>query len=233
MNALWLERISRYRNSRYRIETAFKIIELKIIRRSHLLQQHHRPVFTTTAGEPKTLTNVLLYEARAAKHFWTQFRVLLPEWAGFIKRKPHQADIANQLLDIGYHHITHKIRKILAEKRVPTALGLLHTAKRVNSAPLAYDLMEVFRADTVDAEVLRFLRLKKKPFTHLTQTETRRFLADINKRLQRRYYLRDFKQCHTYSYYMDLQVTKFIKAVNHFEEFEPLHLPTRHKSRCP
>jgi len=35
-----------------------------------------------------------------------------------------------------------------------------------------------------------------------------------------------------YRYYMELQVLKFIKAVNHGEVYKPLSLPTRHDTRC-
>ncbi|OHA90846.1 MAG: hypothetical protein A2832_00825 [Candidatus Zambryskibacteria bacterium RIFCSPHIGHO2_01_FULL_44_22b] len=31
---------------------------------------------------------------------------------------------------------------------------------------------------------------------------------------------------------MEVQILKFVKAVNHKEVFEPLKLPARHESRC-
>ncbi len=121
---------------------------------------------------------------------------------------------------------------MLEQQEISPALGLLHVARNADSAPLAYDLVEMFRADIVDAEVLRFLRLKKKVLTTVEQRDIGHFLHEVNERLQRQHYLRDFKMCHVYRYYMELQILKFIKAVNHGEIFEPLHLPTRHDTRC-
>lgn len=177
------------------------------------------------------MQEVLLAEARAAKQYWTALESLLPEWAHFEGRQPRRADIANQLLDIGYHHLTNKVRNILDERDVSPAMGILHAAHGASSAPLAYDLVELFRADVVDAETVRFLRMKKKP-QKFEQKYIPIFLKSTNKRLEKRHYLKNFKQCHTYSYYMELQILKFIAAVNHRTTFEPIHLPMRHESRC-
>ena len=92
--------------------------------------------------------------------------------------------------------------------------------------------MELFRSDIVDAEVLRVLRLKKQPSIELTQKDIVIFIHNLNKRFEKSYFLRDFKQCQTYRYYLELQLVKFIKAINHKEVFVPLTLPTRHDTRC-
>lgn len=141
-------------------------------------------------------------------------------------------DIANRLLDIGYHHITAIVKKLLDGHDISAALGILHSARAADSAPLAYDLVELFRADIIDTEVLRFLHLKKKPLVMPTQQDIAHFLHEVNERLERKHYLKDFKMCHSYRYYMELQVLKFIKAVNHKQAFVPLYLPTRHDVRC-
>ena len=91
--------------------------------------------------------------------------------------------------------------------------------------------MEIFRADLVDFTLLKYLRLKKKPVID-PYPEIAHFLSTLNALGARLYYLRDFRQCHTYGYYMDLQVIKFIKAVNRREIFDPILLPNRHDSRC-
>jgi hypothetical protein len=84
----------------------------------------------------------------------------------------------------------------------------------------------------VDKEVLKYLRLKKVPLSTIEQQDIRYFIHRLQKRMSRKYFLRDFAQCHTYHYYMELQIMKFIKAVNHKEIFMPLHLPQRHEIRC-
>lgn len=176
--------------------------------------------------------DILLKEARGAKHFWNEFRSLLPPWCVFKKRQPHSPDITNKLLDIGYHHITNLVKKILEKYSIDSGLGILHVAHKTNSAPLAYDLVELFRSDIVDSEVLRFLRLKKKPIFELKEKDIARFISRINRRLQRRYFVKIYTKCCPYGYYMELQILKFIRAINHNEVFIPINLPTRHEGRC-
>tara|TARA_B100002051_G_C16725449_1_gene635024 strand:+ start:1696 stop:2418 length:723 start_codon:yes stop_codon:yes gene_type:complete len=231
MNALWLERMTSYKNSSFALETARVIIELKINQRSNLLKKYHQPTFDAVYSAT-SIDQLLLYEARAAKHFWSRYKKLLPVWTNFAGRKPRDKDVVNGLLDIGYHHLSNKVSNLLEEKNVTPAPALIHVAQSAKSKPLVYDLMEIFRADLIDSELLRYLRLKKKPIALVTDEHVAHFLHEINERLDRRHYLRDFKQCQTYHYYMDLQITKFIKAVNHGGVYEPLHLPSRHDSRC-
>lgn len=232
MNALWTARMCAYKHSPLCNQSAAVIIETKIKQRTALLKKYKLNRQVSELQNVQSMQDVLLHEARSAKSFWRNFRQLIPVWTNFTGRKPRAQDITNRLLDIGYHHITGKVNTILTEKELSSAIGLLHGPRTAASTPLAYDLVELFRADLVDAEVLRTLRLKKKPVEHLTQKQIAIFLSTINKRLERKHYLKDFRQCHTYHYYMELQILKFTKAVNHKELYEPLYLPARHDSRC-
>ncbi len=83
----------------------------------------------------------------------------------------------------------------------------------------------------VDAEVLRYLHLKKKPIEDVDM-HIAHFLHELNERLARPHYVRGFKECLPYRYYMELQTLKLISAVDHKEIFKPIHLPDRHDSRC-
>jgi CRISPR-associated endonuclease Cas1 len=231
MNALWITRMSDYKHSPLALESAKRLIKVKIAQETALLRRYQRPVFKADFSQIQTVGDILLTEARAARYFWRHFSELLPEGSGFLGRQPGAADPVNKLLDVGYHHVTGIVRKFLDERDVPVALGLLHVARTSASAPLAYDLVELFRADTVDAEALRFFRLKKKPL-RTADEEIAHFLAKLNERLTRLHYLKNFGQCHTYRYYMELQILKFVKAVDHGEVFAPLHLPARHDTRC-
>ena len=121
---------------------------------------------------------------------------------------------------------------ILKKHDISTSLGLFHTAGRSKSNPLAYDLVEIFRADLVESQVLKFVRQKKHPIVNLTQKHIGIFLYRINQKMEQEYFQRKFHQCHSYKYYMELQVLAFIKAVNHKNLFIPLHLPERHETRC-
>ena len=231
MNALWVTRMSAYKNSGLALETARKIVQIKIERQAALLKKHKRPVADSRINLTSSLSEVFLEEARMAKKYWLQFSKLLPKNLNFINRKPRGLDIVNSLLDVGYHHLTNEVKKMLGKLDVSPSLALLHVARSSKSAPLAYDLVEMFRADIVDAEILRFLRLKKKT-PQKAEDEIAHFLHEVNQRLERKHYLKEFKTCHTYRYYMEVQILKFIKAVNHKEVFIPLKLPSRHENRC-
>lgn len=184
-----------YKNSAFHITTAKRIIDIKIARRVSLLKKYKMP-HTIDDISVESIAQVLLFEAREAKVYWKKFKALLPAWTLFISRKPRRKDIANQLLDSGYHHLANKVRALLVSHEMSASMGILHSAKTSDSTTLVYDLMELFRADVVEAETLRYLRLKKKPLLVLTGKDIGRFLHRINMRLAEQYYLRDFKQCH-------------------------------------
>jgi CRISPR-associated endonuclease Cas1 len=231
MNALWITRLCAYKNSPLSLETAKKIIDVKITRQNTLLKKYHRAVIQTNIHRKNSLGEILLEEARVAKSFWKEFKRLLPAYCDFLGRKPRSSDIANKLLDIGYHHLMNVVMGILNKYKVPSDIALFHVARNSDSKPLIYDLVEMFRSDIVEAEVLRFLRLKKKKLIKI-EKEIPHFLHEVNKRLEKKYYLKDFRMCHTYRYYMEVQVLKFIKAVNKRQIFESMGLPARHDNRC-
>ncbi|CAN5135351.1 hypothetical protein BH11PAT3_BH11PAT3_0460 [soil metagenome] len=231
INALWLSRIQKYKNTPFLIDTSKVIIELKIERQSILLKKYKKMPLEKNIFKASTMQDVFLTEARTARSYWKEFKTLLPQY-DFPGRKPHNPDIVNRLLDVGYHHLAGLVSGILDKHDVPAAIGFMHVARTADAKPLVYDLMEMFRADLVEAEVLRFLRLKKKPLVEISGKNIGHFIHEVNERLNRPYFLKDFNRCHTYGYYMGLQILKCLKAVNHNAVFEPLFLPTRHDMRC-
>lgn len=224
--------MSAYLHTPEALGSARAIIGLKIAREQALLARYKRRSAIPDLSKTETIDELLLAEARAAKGFWHEYRTLLARYPSFKSRQPHAPDIVNGLLDIGFHHLTNTVRKLLEQHDILPALGLLHVAHTANSAPLAYDLVELFRADIVDAEVLRFLHLKKKPLACFTKSTIPHFLSKINKRCDRPHYLSDFTSCRSYSYYMELQVLRFMRAVHYRTVFVPFSLPSRHDIRC-
>ncbi len=220
-----------YKHSPLGLESAKQIIEHKTRRESALLSHFGIESFPVDISHAQHIQELLLIEARAARHLWKHFRELLPNEYYFPGRVPGAKDVSNRLLDVGFHHLTNNVAAYLNARDVSTSLGLLHVPRTSDAAPLAYDLVELFRADIVDAEVLRYLRLKKKPITD-PNTHIPHFLHEVNERLNRRHYLKDFKQCHTYRYYIELQILRFIHSVDHQRCFTPIALPDRHDSRC-
>ena len=229
MNALWITRMSNYKNSSICIETARQVVAIKIEREVSLLKKYRRSILATKIRNKSSIAEILLEEARMAKQFWREFGKLLYPKIVFLNRKPKSVDAVNHLLDVGYHHLTNVVKKILNKYNIPMDLGIFHIARNSNSQPLAYDLVEMFRSDIVDAEVLRFLRLKKKKPEKIND-QISHFLYEINKKLDKKFYLKDFHRCHSYKYYMEVQILKFIKAVNHKQIFEPITLPQRHEN---
>lgn len=232
MNALWISRLSQYQSSRLRVASAREIIATKISRQRALLARYRITLRASNIAQKNTISHILLEEARSSKTYWRHFRDLLPRSYRSFHRQPRAKDSVNILLDIGYHHLARQIQLVCSNYAISCELGLLHTAKTAASTPLVYDLMELFRSDTIDAEVLRYFRSQKQPKAILQPADIARFISRVNKRLLRVYYLRDFKQCHTYRYYIELQILKFIAGVNHKTVFYPLHLPIRHEHRC-
>ncbi len=220
-----------YKHSPEALASAKEIIRFKIERESIFLQHYAHSPFVVDFDQVRSVRDLLLVEGRAAHHFWRAYAEILPKWCGFAGRSPGGTDITNRLLDIGFHHLTNIIRALLEKHGISPALALLHVPRASDSAPLAYDLVELFRADSVDVEVARYLRLKKKPFNSLHQ-EVPHFVHELKERLDALHYLKDFHQCHSYRYYMELQTLKFVKAVNHKEIVHFLTLPTRHDTRC-
>lgn len=198
-----------------------------------IINEHKRdtrvdPEFVISAS---TIEEARLCEARFARDYWSQIRRILKH-VDFPGRQPRLRDPANLLLDIGYHHVTNKVKSILERHDMDYSLGLFHRAGSSQAAPLAYDLVELFRADTVDAELLRFFRLKKKYVQEVKNEEIAIFLNRLNNRISKSYYLQDFHACRSYAYYMELQILHFSKAVSEKKVFQPLYLPKRHEDRC-
>lgn len=207
------------------------ILSLKA-QRQYILMKKYKIIISQSNFETKnSINSILLEEARIAHTFWSNVRKIILERFLFAGRKQESGDVTNKLLNIGYHHLKNKINTILEKYNTSSEIGLFHSARDSKSTPLSYDLMEMFRSDVVDSEVLKFLRLKKKEFV-LNEKEISHFLNKINKRLEKEYYLKDFNRCHTYLYYMEIQILKLVKAVNYKQVFEPVCLPTRHENRC-
>jgi len=232
MNAIWLTHIANYKNTKTCFASVEQILNIKNQRREILLKKYGKLIPKIRLTGYTDNKSIMLAEGRIARLFWKEFVLLVPSWCNFHHRCPGLNDTVNQLLDLGYHHLTNIVRKNLETHDISPALGILHVARKSNSAPLAYDLVEMFRADAVESEVLRFLHLKKRPVKKLCEHDTAIFISKVNQRLNQRYFIKSFGQCQTYRYYMELQILKFVKAVNHKEIFKPLYLPTRHDTRC-
>ena len=147
MNAIWLTHISNYQKTAHAFASAEKIMNVKNQRRELLMQRYGTLLPKIRLADYHNNQEIMLAEGRTAQIFWKKFSLLLPRWCSFRSRYPGSDDLVNRLLDLGYHQITNAIRKILEKYDISSALGILHVARKSTSAPLAYDLVEMFRAD--------------------------------------------------------------------------------------
>lgn len=96
-------------------------------------------------------------EGAAAALYWRAFAELVPPQWSFQQRVAHPApDPVNALLSLGYSLLYHCVGGLLGARGLDARLGFLH-APGGNHMALASDLMEAFRAQVVDATVLRLL----------------------------------------------------------------------------
>lgn len=103
-------------------------------------------------------------EGAAAALYWRSFAELIPAPWQFGKRQAHPApDPINALLSLGYTLLYQATAGLIQARGLNAHLGMLHFPGGDHLA-LASDLMEVFRAYTVDACVLKLLHTGQLDF---------------------------------------------------------------------
>lgn len=231
MNAKWLEKFIKYKETDFGKGVIQKIISQKIKNQKHLVEIRTKNLLEKNIPLTADIGNVFLIEAQEARKYWRDFRFLLPSWTIWQGRKPRNGDFMNKLLDIGYHFLTEYIKRRMEALDIPYEIGLLHKAQSKNSAPLAYDFMEWLRPN-VDKILLSYLRQKKRPIIEIGQKHIRYFIAKIKKSLEHTYYHSKRKDCVSLSYWIDLMLLEFRGAVSEKREFRPIFPPYRHDTRC-
>lgn len=97
---------------------------------------------------------LFLLEARAAAHYWSAFRTLIPATLGFPGRAHRDAtDVINKSLNYGYGFLLNRVWLAVHHANLEPSLGLLHTGRH-RTPGLVFDLMEPFRQPLVDRSVL-------------------------------------------------------------------------------
>ena len=115
---------------------------------------HEAQAHALRATDLETLRGV---EGAAARAYFDAFAGLLPaRWSFPGRRRQPPGDPVNALLSYGYAVLFHNLLTLVAERGLDPYLGSLHAAHDGHPA-LVSDLMEEFRALTVDAVVLRLL----------------------------------------------------------------------------
>lgn len=115
---------------------------------------HEAQAHALRAADLETLRGV---EGAAARAYFDAFAGLLPaRWSFPGRRRQPPGDPVNALLSYGYAVLFHNLLTLVAERGLDPYLGSLHATHDGHPA-LVSDLMEEFRALTVDTVVLRLL----------------------------------------------------------------------------
>jgi CRISPR-associated endonuclease Cas1 len=232
MNAKILERLISFRTKRG-LETVKVIIDQKIryqyqvISKSRLADKYSEEIKKVSTNQ-----ELLLVEARAAKEYWGYVRQKIENKVVWSARIPHNGDVVNQLLDIGYHYLTGHVLKIFQEVDMPTEIGMYHKAQSKHAHPLVYDFIEWLRPITVDRVLLVFVGKKKKMFESIQNKDIGMFVQNIKQVFEKKLYNKKLTYCITLDYWVKLIILELESAINHDTVFEPLFPSMRHETRC-
>jgi CRISP-associated protein Cas1 len=159
---------------------------------------------------------IFLSEARAAQVYWKTFALLIgnPKW----RRKPRgRNDLANNLLDAGYHMLFQKIETIVRDVGLSPEVGLLHSED--TSLPLVFDIAELWRQPLVDICVLNFFR-RHRLTTDDDGNYIARVLADIKHRIEEKTVHYE-KQCVRMEWVMRREMVALRKSIEVNEPWQP------------
>lgn len=150
--------------------------------------EHEQEILQLAGGRIDAVREqILSAEGRAAKHYWAAVKALVPSALSWPGRKGRGADDAvNMALNYGYGVLYGEVERALVLAGLDPYAGFLHT-DRPGKPSLVLDMIEPYRAPTVDRTVLAILgkgtAIKLDSQGRLT-TETRRMLADkVHQRL--------------------------------------------------
>lgn len=232
MDANFLEKFITYREKN-KLQLAKIIISAKIKNQYVVVGKRAlgKP-FLSKIGSVSDVTELLLLEARAAKSYWKWFGLTIEGKIIWLSRKPRANDIANQLLDIGYHHLAETVSKLLTETNLPSELGFIHRANRAKSQPFVYDFMEWLRPIIVDRVIIRILHKKKLPVKKLSNRLIKILISEEKDELQKKYYHRQLGYCVTLEYWIRLMLLSLRRSVDDQVAPNWTFPSLRHESRC-
>lgn len=109
----------------------------------------------------KTLDELRGYEGASAKRYFDALaRLLPPEWQFQGRTRQPPAEPVNALLSYGYALLYHNVHALLRARGLNPHVGFLHPPRTGHPA-LVSDLIEEFRAITVDALVLNLISRRR------------------------------------------------------------------------
>jgi len=232
MNAKLLEHFVRYRE-----ECGLEIVRILLIQKikyqfSVMGKREESTTFLKEIFEECDIQKIMLVEARAARVYWNFYKEKIGSKVVWKGRVPHQKDVVNELLDIGYHYLSNHIRKICEEIDFPTEIGFFHKAQSKNAHPFVYDFMEWLRPIVVDEVLLVVITKKKKMVEHVDKKLIKFFVSRMKIKLDSYVYHRELKYCITFNYWIRLILLSLMHSINTYRKYKPLFPSLRHESRC-
>jgi len=122
---------------------------------------------------------IMEYESRAARYYWSSVASLLPSYYEFSGRDPQSSDPFNMMLNYGYGILYPRVEKALLLVGLDPYAGFMHREKS-GRPTLVYDFIEQFRQPAVDKPIIaRASRIKPRIEAGFLSRETRREIARI------------------------------------------------------
>jgi CRISPR-associated protein Cas1 len=171
---LLLAQMDRYRDERFRVETARGIVTAKVHHQRGLLQRYSRnhpsPVIAGIAEQmglllrrlphEGTVPEVMGVEGHASALYFSAFGMCLrQEGVTFVERNRHPPrDPVNAVLSLGYMLVLQEVVSALAVSGLHPGIGFLHEVSSRRPA-LALDVLELARQPIVDRLTLSLFNL--------------------------------------------------------------------------
>lgn len=132
---------------------------------------------------------LMTFEAQGAVAYWAYIRELLADDEIDFIRREHQGatDLMNSMLNYGYAILYARVWKTILAAKLNPSIGVIHTEQ--NGKPtLVFDVVEIFRAQTVDRVVISIIQKKLPVKVHnglLTEPTKRILIRGLLERLNR------------------------------------------------
>lgn len=251
LNPLHLEseiiQINKHKDEPFQRETCRSIIRGKLLNSKQLLIRFNRKrkrVAVTEAIEGitsdlaalelhRTVDQLRGYEGiGAARYFPAWGELITNSEFSFNKRVRHPpTDPVNALLSFGYTILHNNVLSLIIAEGLSPYFGNLHYGED-RKPYLAFDLIEEFRSPIVDSLVLRVINnesFNSKDFEpirniggiYLNQFGRRRFLEQLEKRMNEAIAHPDLQSPVTYRQAIQLQVRRYKRSLVHGTVYEP------------
>jgi len=132
---------------------------------------------------------LMTFESQGALAYWAYIRELIADDEIDFVRREHQGatDLMNSLLNYGYAILYARVWKTILAAKLNPSIGVIHS-QQSGKPTLVFDVVEIFRSQTVDRVVISIIQKKLPVKMHdglLTEPTKRILIRGILERLNR------------------------------------------------